>query len=86
MKKPAWLAELHSVPTTPASRLPLKTARNQAATVVAPSRGGARRANRPRPVGRMYSSPSVRITKNSSSHTQLARSLPTEAATAASNR
>src|SRR5690606_19742889 len=48
-KNPAWLALLHNVPTMPASRLPLKMARNHDATVVAPSLGGASLANRPSP-------------------------------------
>src|SRR5690606_38563841 len=39
-KKTAWLVWLHSMPTSPAERLPAKIARYQAATVVAPSRGG----------------------------------------------
>ena len=52
-KKWAWPKRLHKAPTRPAARLPVKIARNQEATVVAPRRGGASRANRPRPVGRM---------------------------------
>jgi hypothetical protein len=63
---------LHSVPTMPAVMLPVKIARNHAATVVAPSDGGASRANRPRPVGRMNNSPSVYTTKYASNHSQLA--------------
>src|SRR5678815_3887585 len=40
-KKAAWLIAVHSIPTTPPSKLPAKLARNQAATVVALSPGGA---------------------------------------------
>ena len=53
MKKAVGCSWLYQDPMYPAVRLPLKIARYQAATVVAPSRGGARRAKRPRPVGRM---------------------------------
>src|SRR5690606_19495128 len=85
-KNAGWLAFDHSVPTTPASRLPLKMARNQDATVVAPSRGGASLANRPSPVGRMYSSPRVRMTKNATTHGQSTRAPPASAVTVASSR
>jgi hypothetical protein len=60
----------HNVPTIPAERLPLNMDRYQAATVVAPSPMGASLANKPRPVGKMYSSPTVKTTKNSTSHNQ----------------
>src|SRR5690606_18330998 len=70
----------------PASRLPLKMARNQDATVVAPSRGGASLANRPSPVGRMYSSPRVRMTKNATTHSQSTRASPASAVTVANSR
>jgi hypothetical protein len=62
-KKVACDIELHNVPTAPAQRLPVKMAKNQAATVVAAKRGGATRANSPNPVGRMCNSPKVKITK-----------------------
>src|SRR3546814_17923259 len=52
-KKAGWPTFDQSIPTTPASRLPLKIARNHDATVVAPRRGGASFANSPRPVGRI---------------------------------
>ena len=57
-----------------------------AATVVAPRRGGASRANSPRPVGRMNSSPSVNRTKNIASHSQLTGSTPPAQLAAASRR
>src|SRR5690606_35173758 len=87
-KKAAWPTCVHRVPTMPASRLPLKIARNHDATVVAPSRGGASRANRPSPVGRMYSSPKVSTRKNATSHGQPARvpAPPETASTVASIR
>src|SRR4029079_11941118 len=44
---------LYQEPMRPAVMLPVKIARYHAATVVAPSFGGARRAKRPSPVGRM---------------------------------
>ena len=44
--------------------------------VVAPNPGGASRANSPRPVGKMYSSPRVNRTKYNTSHSQLARPGP----------
>src|SRR3546814_8741095 len=75
-KKAGWPTDDQSIPTTPASRLPLKIARNHDATVVAPRRGGASFANSPRPVGRMYSSPKVRIKKNATSHAQPTRVSP----------
>src|SRR3546814_11748886 len=71
------------MPTTPASRLPLKIARNHHATLVPPKRGGASFANRPRPVGRMYSSPQVRITKDGPSHAHLPPVPPARAPTPA---
>ena len=38
-KNPAWLMRDHNAPTAPAARLPLKVAKNQAASVVAPRAG-----------------------------------------------
>ena len=52
-KNCAWLVLLHSMPTAPADRLPMKIARNQASTVVAPNPIGAKPANSPNPVGKM---------------------------------
>ncbi len=46
-KNAPWLMSLHKVPTNPAARLPLKIARNQAATVVAPIVGGAKPGEQP---------------------------------------
>src|SRR3954452_25520827 len=54
-KNQAWCTLLHKVPTAPAVRLPENVARNHAATVVAANPEDGRRANRPRPVGRMCS-------------------------------
>ena len=75
--------ELHRVPTAPADRLPVKIAKNQAATVVAAKRGGASRAKRPNPVGRMCNSPMVKMTKKRTSQRPLARCSPAWAATPA---
>ena len=76
IKKASGAISSHAVPRIPDSRLPANAAKNHAAMVVARKREGASSANRLRPIGRTYSSASVKQREEGDDPAYVGQSVP----------